>query len=59
MLFEVGFDPLTEFKVVLVLSLHQLRNINVSFDPVLVECSLQHFVVVNKLMLMFCTPLYS
>jgi hypothetical protein len=57
-LFEVGFEPLAELKVVLVLSLGELSNFDVSLDTVLVEGVLENLVIFDEFVLMLGIPFY-
>ena len=56
-LVEVRFDPLTELKVIQRACLHQLGDIDVPLDTILVEGGLEHFVVLDVLVLAFGAPL--
>ena len=56
-LLEVSFQPLAELKVVEVLGLDELADVNVTLDTVAVECLLQHLVVLHELVLVFGSPL--
>ena len=55
-LFEVSFDPLAKFEVVLVFGFHQLRNVDVPLDPILLKGTLKHFVILDELVFMLGTP---
>jgi len=56
-LLPVGLEPLAELEVVQVASLHQLGDIDVPLDSVLVEGVLEDLVVVDELVLVLGTPL--
>jgi len=50
------FDPLTKFKVVLVLCIFQFAHVDVALDAILVKSCLQNLVVFYELMLVFGLP---
>lgn len=54
----VPLEPLYELKIILVLGFRQFLYLNISFNSCLIECSLQYFKVVYKLVLIFCFPIY-
>lgn len=56
-LLEVGLKPLAELKVVQVLSLDELGNVDVALDSVLVKGLLEDLVVVDVLVLGIGVPL--
>ena len=56
-LLEVSFEPLAELKVVQVLGLNQLCNIDVALDSILVKGLLKHLVVLDVLVLVLSVPL--
>ena len=57
-LLEVSFQPLAELEVVLVSSLLELGDIDVTLDSVLVEGLLENLVVLNEFILVFGIPLH-
>jgi hypothetical protein len=58
-LVKIGLNPLTEFQIILVFCFLKLCHINVSLDAVLVEGSLQDFIVLYKFVLVLCLPFHS
>ena len=56
--FKKCFKPLTELKIVLVLGLRELGDVDMTFDAILVESGLVHLVVFNKFVLVLSLPLH-
>ena len=55
---KVSLEPLHEFKVVLILSFHELRNLNMSLNSILLKSLLQNFEIVDEFELMFRCKVY-
>ena len=58
-LLEVCLEPLAELEVVQVASLHQLGDVDVALDSVLVEGLLEDLVVIDELVFVLGAPLDS
>ena len=58
-LLEVCLKPLTELEVVKILALHELGNINMTLNAVLIKGNLQTFVVLDEFVLMLGAPFHS
>lgn len=53
---EVGFEPLAELEVVLILSLDELVYFDISLDAIFVKGVLELFVVLDIFILVLCVP---
>lgn len=51
-------EPLAKLQVVLILSLDELINVNILLDTVFLKSCLEHFIVLNPLVVKFCIPLH-